>query len=86
MMSFVVFCGIIFYHVWDHLLKSHSQQLMVKVRKIFKKFPPFSQFNDIEDPPSSPGSPAVVCNTTSVSVVSVEMRRETLLFNKNDKH
>ena len=83
MMSFVVFCGIIFYHVWDHLLKSHSQQLMVKVRKIFKNFPPFSQFNDI---PSSPGSPAVVCNTTSVSVVSVEMRQETLLFNKNDKH
>ena len=83
--SFVVFCGIIFYHVWDRLLKSHSQQLIVKVRKIFKKFPPFSQFNDIEDPPSSPGSPAAVCNTTSVSVVSVEMRRETLLFNKNDK-
>ena len=84
--SFVVFCGIIFYHVWDRLLKSCSQQLMVKVKKIFKKLPPSPQFNDIEHPPSRSGSPAVVCSTTSVSVVSVEMKRESLLFDKDDKN
>ena len=84
--SFVVFCGIIFYHVWDRLLKSRSQQLMEIVKKIFKKFPPFSHFNDIEDPPSRPGSPVVVCNTTSVSVVSVDLRRESILFDKDDKN
>ena len=84
--SFLIFCGIIFYHVWDRLLKSRSQQLIVKVREIFKKLSPFSHIDVIEDPPSSPGSPAVACNTTSVSVVSVEMRRETLLFNKSDRH
>ena len=84
--SFVVFCGIIFYHVWDRLLKSCSQQLMAKVKKIFKKLPPSPQFNDIEHPPSRSGSPAVVCSTTSVSVVSVEMKRESLLFDKDDKN
>ena len=46
--SFVLFCGIILYHVWDRLLKSRLQQLTQKVKKIFKKPPPPSTSNDIE--------------------------------------
>ena len=37
--SFVLFCGIIFYHVRDRLLESHSQKLIPKVKNIFKKPP-----------------------------------------------
>ena len=82
--SFVVFCGIIFYHVWDHLLKSHLQQPIGKVKKIFKHPLPSSS-NNMEHPLIRPGSPSVECTTTSVSVVSVEMRRETLLFDESNK-
>ena len=46
--SFVVFCGIIFYHVWDHLLKSCLCQSIVKVKKIFKKPSSSSSANDLE--------------------------------------
>ena len=81
--SFVVFCGIIFYHVWDRLLKSHLQEPIAKFRKIFKHPPPSSS-NDMEHPLIRPGSPSVECTTTSVSVVSVEMRRESLLFDEDD--
>ena len=70
--SFVIFCGIIFYHVWDRLLKSHSQQLILKVKNIFKKSPPSS--NDIELPLSTyaikhPGSPGVECKPTPTSTL-----------------
>ena len=81
--SFVVFCGIIFYHVWDCLLESHLQKPIAKFRKIFKHPPPSSS-NDMEHPSIRPGSLSVECTTTSVSVVSVEMRRESLLFDKNN--
>ena len=30
-LSFVVFCGIILYHVWDHLLNSRLQKTIAKV-------------------------------------------------------
>ena len=74
--SFVIFCGIIFYHVWDRLLKSHSQQVILKVENIFKKSPPSS--NDIELPLSTyaikhPGSPGVECkHTTTSTLVSMD--------------
>ena len=82
--SFVVFCGIIFYHVWDCLLKSHLQQPIAKVKERFKQPLPSSS-NDMEHPFIRPGSSSVECTTTSESVVSVEMRRETLLFDEGDK-
>ena len=70
--SFVIFCGIIFYHVWDRLLKSYSQQLILKVKNIFKKSSPTS--NDIELPLSTyaikhPGSPCVECKPTPTSTL-----------------
>ena len=82
--SFVVFCGIIFYHVWNRLLKYNLQQLIAKVKEIFKKLSSSSSLNNMENPLISPGSPKVECTTTSVSVVSVGMRRESLLFNKDN--
>ena len=82
--SFVVFCGIIFYHVWNCLLKSHLKQPIAKVKKIFKTYSPPSSSNNMENPSIRPGSPSVECTTTSVSVVSVEMRRETLLFKEDN--
>ena len=82
--SCVVFCGIILYHVWDHLLKSHLQQLITRVKRIFKK--PASIFNsdDAEIALMPPGSPSIICETNSVSVVSVKMRRESLIFDEDD--
>ena len=71
--AFVVFCGIVLFHVWDHVLKSHLQRLLAKVKNMLKKPPSPSNSENIELPP---GSPAVICKTTSVSVV---MRRESLL-------
>ena len=82
--SCVVFCGIIFYHVWDQMLKSRLQQLITRVSKIFKKPTPFFNSEDTENGLMRPGSPAVACETSSVSVVSVEMTREPLIFDEDD--
>ena len=82
--SFVVFCGIILYHVWDHLLKSHMQQPITKVMNIFKKPPPYSSLNDIELPFIHPGSPDVESRCISMSVFSMEMERESILFDQDD--
>ena len=95
LLSFVVFCGVIIYHVWDRLMfynvwdrlfKSHSQQLTSKVKKIFKKSPPSSRSNDMELPFIYPGSPDVERRSISMStsVVSVEMKRESILFEQDD--
>ena len=50
--SFVIFCCIILYHVWDRLLKSHSQKLIGKVlvTNMSKMPPPPSSYDDIELP------------------------------------
>ena len=82
--SFVVFCGIILYHVWDRLLKSCFQKIITKVKRLYKAPAPFSNSDDTEIPLMPPGSPAYICKTSSVSVVSVVMRRESLLFNEDD--
>ena len=83
--SFIVFCGIILYHVWDRLLKSHSQKPFAKVKEISKKLPLPSSNDDIELPSTvntstHPVSPNFESNPTSTTMLSVEMRRESLLF------
>ena len=84
--AFVVFCGIILYHVWDRLSKSRLLPTTVKVKEIFKKPPPPSTSNDIELTSKLPTSPDVDVDvdvarkSTTTSVVSMEMRRESLLF------
>ena len=84
LVSFVVFCGIILFHVWDRLLKSCLQKITPKVKMLYKTPAPFSTLDDTDIPLMSPGSPAYICETSSVSVVSVVMRRESLLFNEDD--
>ena len=84
LVSFIVFCGIILYHVWDRLLKSCIQKIIMKVKRLYKGPEPFSNSDDTEIPLMPPGSPAYICETSSVSVVSVVMRRESLLFNEDD--
>ena len=82
--SFVVFCGIIFYHVWDYLSKSCLKQPIAKIMRVFKKPPPDPVTDDAEIPLMRPGSPALMCETSSVTVVSVVMRRESLLDDEDD--
>ena len=83
-MSFVMFFDITFYHVWECLLKSRLQKLIMEVKRIFMKSAPLSNFDDAEVPLMCSGSPAVVYKTGSVSLVSVVMRWESLLFDEND--
>ena len=82
--SFVVFCGIIFYHVWDQLSKSCLKRPFAKIMRVFKKPPSDPVTDDAVVPLMCPGSPALICNTSSVSVVSVVMRRESLLDDEDD--
>ena len=82
--SFVVFCGIIFYHVWDHLMKSHLKQAITKVQKMFKKPLPLSNSNDMTLPLMHSRSPGDESKSISISIVSVQMRRESLLFDENN--
>ena len=75
--SFVVFCGIIFYHVWNYLLKSHSQKAIEKVKKIFKKYPPPSKYDDTEIPlivyiSMFPESSSVQNKPTSTTISSIK--------------
>ena len=81
--SCVVFCGIILYHVWDQMLKSRLQKLLTSVKKTFKKPEPFFYSDNTELDLMPPGSPSIICETSSVSVVSIEMRRESLLFDED---
>ena len=82
--SFVVFCGIILYHICNRLLNSQLQKLIRRVKRIFKKPAPFFNYDDAEIALMRPGSPSFICETSSVSVVSVEMPREPLLFDEDD--
>ena len=82
--SFVIFCGIILYHVWDYLSKSCLKQPIAKIMKVFKKPLPDPITDDAEIPLMHPGSPVLLCETSSVSVVSVVMRRESLLDDEDD--
>ena len=82
--SFVVFCGIILYHVWDYLSKSCLKRPFAKITRVFKKPPPDPVTDDAVVPLMRPGSPALMCDTSSVSVVSVVMRRESLLDDEDD--
>ena len=82
--SFVIFCGIILYHVWDYLSKSCLKQPIAKIMKVFKKPRLDPITDDAEIPLIRPGSPALSCETSSVSVVSVVMRRESLLDDEDD--
>ena len=83
-LSCVVFCGIILYHVWDRLLMSRLKKLITSVKRIFKKPEPFFNSDGAEVALMRPGSPSFTCETSSVSVVSVKMRRESLLFDEDD--
>ena len=82
LISFVVFCGIIFYHGWDRLLKSCLQKPITNIKDIFKKPPPPSSYNDAELPltfyvsmcPESTG----VKSKPTISLI--KMRRESLLL------
>ena len=82
--SFVLFSGIIIYHVWDHLSKSCLKQPIAKVRSVFKKPPRDSITKDAEIPLMHPGSPALICETSSVTVVSVVMRQDSLVDDEGD--
>ena len=82
--SFVVFCGIFLYHVWDYLSKSCLKQPFAKITRVFKKPPPDPGTDDAVVPLMRPGSPALICDTSSVTVVSVVMRRESLLDDEDD--
>ena len=93
LISFGVFCGIIFYHVrdrlmfynvWDRLFKSYWKKPITKVKKILKKPPPPPTSNDLELPTIHPGSPVLERKSTSMSMISVEMRRESILFDQVD--
>ena len=81
--SFVVFCGIIFYHVWDHLLKSCLHQPIAKIMKIFKKRSITSTSNDLELPLIHSRSPDVKRKST-MSVVSMEVKQKSTMFDIDD--
>ena len=75
--SFVVFCGIISYHVWNHLLKSCLHQPIAKIMKIIKKRSLPSTSNDLELPLMHSRSPDL---KRSMSVVSMEVKQESIMF------
>ena len=52
--------------------------------RAFKKPPPDPVTDDAVVPLMRSGSPALICETSSVSVVSVVMRRESLLDDEDD--
>ena len=78
--AFVVFCGIILYHVWDRLLKSHSHKVIAKIKKTFKKPPPSFHSNNMKCLRSN----KVDSKTASMSVLSMDTLRESLLFDVDD--
>ena len=82
--SFVVFCGIILYHAWDCLSKYCLKRPIAKIMMVFKKPQPVPFTDDTKVPLIHPGSPALICETSSVTVVSVVMRRESLLDDEDD--
>ena len=77
---FLVFCGIIIYHVWNRLLKSRLQQTIKKVKEVFKKPETPSNSNDMELLPTV-SSTSVFVNSTTVAVV---MKQELLIQGEDD--
>ena len=82
--SFVVFCGIILYHVWDLFSKSCLKRPFAKIMRVFKKPLSGPIADDAEDSLLRSGSPALICESSSVTVVSVLMSRESLLDDEDD--
>ena len=82
--SFVVFCGIILYHIWDRMSKSCLKRPIAKIMRVFKKPQPAPFTNDTKVLLISSVSPALICETSSMTVVSVVMRRESLLDDEDD--
>ena len=82
--SFVVFCGIILYHVWDRVLKSCLQQPITKVKKIFKNPLPPPISNDLKLSLIDSTSSVDESKSISMPVVPVEMKRESILFDTDD--
>ena len=73
--AFVVFCGIIGYHI-----KTRLQQLITNVKKIFKKGRGSSSSDDTEIPLAASSTSSIVTNT----IVSVIRRRESMLGIEDD--
>ena len=71
--AFLTFCGIIFYHSWNQLLKSQLQQPITNIRKIFKRSQKPSSSNDVE-----------LLSSVPVTSTSVFRRRESLLDYEDD--
>ena len=94
--SFVVFCGIIVYHVWDRLMFYHVLDRLInscmvrqitKIKKIFKKPPPPSTSNDLELSLMHPQSQQNVGQrkfTMSVVSMNANAKRESMLFDTDD--
>ena len=90
LISFVVFCGIILYHVWDRLMFYHvcdclfksrlATTNITKVKKILNKPPPSSSPIDMELPSMHP----VDERKSTITVISMEMKRESILFDQVD--
>ena len=83
--SFVVFCGIILYYVWDHCLKSYLQRPIAKTKEIFKNQSLPSRYDDTKLPLTfyvsmCPESTGVQTKPTSTIITSIKMRRESLLL------
>ena len=83
-LSFVVFCGIILYHIWDNLLKSHLQKPIAKIKAILKISPQPSHFDDFELSLGRSRSPSVKSSPVTTSVLSMNTIRESLLFDGAD--
>ena len=81
--SFVVFCGIILYHIWDHFLKSYFQQQIAKVKKTFKKHSSPSGSN-LQTPLLHSRSTVSESKPITMSVVTVEMRRGLTMLDTDD--
>ena len=82
--SFVVFCGIIFYHVCDRFLKSPLQQPMTKVKRIIKKPLPPSSLNNLTHSLMDSKSSFDESKSNSMSNLSVKMKRDSILFDIYD--
>ena len=91
--SFVVFCGIIVYHVWDRLIFYHvwdrhlkccMEQPISKFKKIFKKPSSPSSSNDLQNSLMNSRSLIGESKSITMSEVSIEMKRESILFDIND--
>ena len=73
-----------FYNLWDRVFKYNWQQSITKVKKIVKKPPQSFNSNDLELFLMHSKSPDGERRYVSMSVVSVEMKRESILFDQDN--